>query len=896
MASSKATVYKQYNKRDRRAVLETDFSKGMMSTDGVIDEGYVKSLVNFTYEKETGTLTPRPALDLSSLIFLDDVESGSDSFLSDSVTIKATKVCIENSITYDQNILGVLDTDSDTIGNLWVCTSVSDLDKSDIVFSDGSEDTVSFSATVSQPKSHKAYFYKAGDAAIHKVKLSQDSARRIEVPVGAFAFGNSFYFFGEDGEGEPGLFRTAFLAGKYDFEKVAPKELSVSEAVTYGYNMLLGNDTYSFINKHTAATIQFEGILPYAEEINEHGAHLYNTLLMTPKRNQPFDLVCYYDAPLNGKYDIVWEWREVSASDWTVLQKTTEVLSEDTVLSVNHFRPPATEIMVRVSAYRYESVVSGSSTVEEVSDIVEKAMVVGFDFTVEDYGSANAIEQKVYNLTTAQGMASWKGRLVCWGVSEDPTVLFISDYNEPGYFPYPNNITVFNEPIVCAVEFMDMLAVFTTDKLYSVTLSDDGNSFISTVLQSHLHIDSWDRHLVQTVRNMLYFKSGNYYYMMVPKAQTLTGELTLAPITTPITGFFDHFSVNVQELLRSTYGYFGNYSLLTYYNYLDYDDVHNIYVYAFDNAVDILHVDVIYNTNDRTWKVWVYESINILSSYRHDATQRGVLATTSLLNTVDPTGSTAPVYKRVIQLFKWNSLSAVESFLPYNDSIVYYSARGALPEFNDRALKLPFTSAFFDGVTAVVRKPFVFWKTSEDRNTYIQDASSYFHGVDKQSIVDNIKLVYDSNADYYTFPNYQFIDTGYRNDELQYKKRYRELQLQINNLDKNNLDFGMEYILDGSPRKLLYKYDTNQIIDEFDPDYGVVYVDTVPYLEVDLDDIDLSNQWTIDQHLIPDISLWKVRISISGKGSAPRFKLYSRNSKRFELLGINWVSKLMHMR
>jgi hypothetical protein len=67
-------------------------------------------------------------------------------------------------------------------------------------------------------------------------------------------------------------------------------------------------------------------------------------------------------------------------------------------------------------------------------------------------------------------------------------------------------------------------------------------------------------------------------------------------------------------------------------------------------------------------------------------------------------------------------------------------------------------------------------------------------------------------------------------------------------------------------------------------------------LAVDLDDIDITNQWTIDQSLTPDVTLWKVRVAISGKGSAPRLKLFSRNEKRFELLGINWVSRLMNMR
>ena len=150
--------------------------------------------------------------------------------------------------------------------------------------------------------------------------------------------------------------------------------------------------------------------------------------------------------------------------------------------------------------------------------------------------------------------------------------------------------------------------------------------------------------------------------------------------------------------------------------------------------------------------------------------------------------------------------------------------------------------------------------------------------------------------DYFTFKNYQFLDTGYRNDELQANKRYREIQLLVDNLDQTNIQFGMEYTLDGSPRQIYYKYDVAQTIDEFDPEYGIIYIDSTPYLETDLTTVDKTNQWILDQELHPEIAFWKVRISVSGKGTSPRFKLKSRNEKRFGILSINWVARIMNMR
>ena len=110
------------------------------------------------------------------------------------------------------------------------------------------------------------------------------------------------------------------------------------------------------------------------------------------------------------------------------------------------------------------------------------------------------------------------------------------------------------------------------------------------------------------------------------------------------------------------------------------------------------------------------------------------------------------------------------------------------------------------------------------------------------------------------------------------------------------MQFGMDYILDGAPHKIYYKYDTTQVIDEFDPEYGIIYVDSTPYLEVDLEDIDNTNQWTIDQELNPEVAFWNVRAAVSGKGVAPRLKFYSRNEKRFCLLSLNWISRIMNMR
>lgn len=889
--------YKSYRRNQRKATLETDFSHGMMASNSIVEEGYVKSLINFTFEKENGSIIPRPGLRPYQVIMPDmDAEIEDDSWwYSDGLAIKDVKECVENGVSYYQIIVGVFDKNNK--GHLGIITSLKTDAVSKVSITEDYEYDARFSSGIYTLVEENVIYYASHTPQIHNIILSEDNANRIEFPVGSFAFGNSYYFFttevddsGEDPVTITKLCKTYFddtvIPPRYDYQEVSPKTLSVSEAVTYGYNMLLKEAAYTFENKHTASSIQFEGILPYAVD----ATHSHTELMMTPRKNQPLDLVCYYDAPNNEQFDIVWESRELNASDWTLLKRETVTFDSGTVLALDNFRAQDKEIMIRVSAYPYET----AGGVTEVSDVLAKAMVVGFDFTVENYGAANSLEQKVYDISTATGMESWNGRIVVWGLPADPTILFISDYNEPSYFPYPNNIVTFDEPVIYAIEFMDSLCVFTTNKLYQVTLADDGTSWKSTVIQSHLSINEWDKHLIQTVRNMLYFKSGNYYYMMVPKAQSLTGELTLAPITTPITSFFDNFAVNVETILSETYDYIDPCELVSYYNFLDYDDIHNLYLYKFDNTDALLHFDIIYNTVDRTWKVWIYEASHILYPFKHHATEPGLLATISSIFARDVSSEEEEVIltRRIIQIFSWDKRSVRGEYLPASTVLLYDSNRTGTT-IDGTTVILPGTVATVEGDVVIFGEPYA---DADGSVVTLLSPDGYYSGYSVRDMLNTLRTVYEAEEDYYTFKNYQFLDTGYRKDDIHVMKRYREIQLLIDNLDNQNINFGMEHLLDGIPNRIYYKYDVAQVIDEFDPEYGIVYIDSTPYLEVDLTKIDKANQWTLEQELYPDIRSWKVRISVAGKGSVPRFKLYSRNEKRFGLLGIYWISRVMNMR
>ena len=533
MANSSINEYKQYGRNRRQSTLQTSFASGMMYSSGTVGEGYLKTLVNYDISVNDESLIPRAGLRTKEILlpvsFLEDNDSIYNK--SDDIAIKAAKECIEaDGNTYRQFILGQVSS-----SKLWVVTaplSEDYVERDDIPY-----DELKYAYINKAVVEEDCTFFNIPLTKVHSVDLVPDS--QVSSIVGEFAFGNSFYFI----DAVKQQFKHTVFDEEtkaYKVEPMSPIEVSPSEAVSYGYNALLGSKMYTFANKEYNGVLQLTGLLPYS-------AANKNELLLSPRKNEDILFRCHFNAKVGNKYKFVWEWRTLTSNTWESLVSFDKALEYEIVageegevrlkngtttidfLEVN-FKAPSENIMVRVQAFNandYKNISDGAEP------ITEAAMTVGFDFTVNSENT----KQTTYDLTTATGMTYWQNRLSVWGLPEDPTILFFSDLNEPLYFPYPNNVIIFDEPIVSVKEYMNTLLVFTTSKVHQVTTTD-GSTWNTTVLQSNLNIEPWDRHLIHIVRNMVFFKSGNYYFMIVPKAQSLTGELTLAPVSTNIKEFF----------------------------------------------------------------------------------------------------------------------------------------------------------------------------------------------------------------------------------------------------------------------------------------------------------------------------------------------------------------------
>lgn len=743
--------------------IEETFSKGMSYTTAPLAEGYNRILVNLDMQDSGNSVTPRLGLRADSYMYngWPTVGSDEDNNLFEIVDAHAFD---------DRKLLETIwYTGRHNDGRIWgkyVTTGTIYCDTFDYP-GYGHQD---HAATLGGGRlTHAAHLMSNFGAEIHGMELLQkinvDAPTVTETPntlgvrvIGTWAYNNNYYFYDdlgrccvysyypEDVYETPSSATAQHYKNDPKLDTFTPKALTAKEAVTYGYNMLLA-DPYYFASTSGGNVLEFTGLLPYVN----------GELCMTPVQNQDIYFRATGIIPQNKRYKFVAEWSSMRSTSWNLIKEWTADTGTDSAnLEIGFaFTPPVEEAIIRISAYPV--------TDNTAADIADSVLAVGFSFQKTGYSNTINSDKKQYSIHKASGICYWKNRIVAWGVPEDDTILFMSDVNDPTYFPYPNNIETFTSAIQYCTPFGDDLLVFTADALYIIALADDGASWTCKCLQRNLCIAAWDIHLVQTVKNMLFFKSGNYYYMVVPKSGSLTGELTIADVSKPMRGFFDNFKTSVLEVLNNTYMpevEYTDFDIAHYYNYLSKDSVHNVYMLVVPGIHEThdtyVNLDVIYDTVNRTWRIYTYGSSAKLVPHNTSSTQDTMFVSKFQFETDN---------KRTgVQHLVW-SVEREDMYLQHNDA-----------------------------------------RLAADGDEHIKPSANQ-----KQSIIGNRQL----------------IDTGYREHASNFKKRYRELQFTINNMSFSTLQFYVSFLIDGALRKAWYGYDIVQDTDPASPTYGVISVHRV---------------------------------------------------------------------
>ena len=168
----------------------------------------------------------------------------------------------------------------------------------------------------------------------------------------------------------------------------------------------------------------------------------------------------------------------------------------------------------------------------------------------------------------------------------------------------------------------------------------------------------------------------------------------------------------------------------------------------------------------------------------------------------------------------------------------------------------------------------------------------------------------DSNL--FLFKNYQFLDTGYRLTDVSRKKRFREVQFNLNNIDGYEIPMGCAIFVDDNERKMLYNYSVNivrttensaeAVVTQSIDTRGLVHNTTLEARDKDIVHYNKEyatgkeNMFLLDTTKFEQVSNYKVRIKTSGKGYSPRAQLLFKPKGYYELFYINWVYRSMSQR
>ena len=164
---------------------------------------------------------------------------------------------------------------------------------------------------------------------------------------------------------------------------------------------------------------------------------------------------------------------------------------------------------------------------------------------------------------------------------------------------------------------------------------------------------------------------------------------------------------------------------------------------------------------------------------------------------------------------------------------------------------------------------------------------------DEEEPQDNLPLNEDANR---AFGNYQYIDTGYRGFNTEFKKRFREVQFHINSRTDSVLSFYTSFVVDDVETQPMYKNIITQVTDKADPNYGVIFVERELVDVKQTPQLTKLDEWQLDTARFPELTVYKIRYRVSGKGYGGAVRLLSVNESNYELLNMSWVYRLMFAR
>lgn len=653
--------------------------------------------------------------------------------------------------------------------------------------------------------------------------------------------------------------------------EVAPKELTPDLASRWGFNMLSSTPyTFECIDRAGTETAQFTGLL--FKRVNSDEA------LLRPVVGTPGEICIYYDSDFTflkntNFFQLKMEYK-TPYDDWSVLK---EFSTEEThaLLSsgqpVKHaFSSPHENILIRTTILdlREENKVpTASADKTEIEDLFATVSTssVGLTFTKD----AKQVEAppKIFDLGTAIGLTYWKNRLVLWGVETVENGIFMSDPNAPDYFPYPGGFDVFDENIVHIINYSDALLVFTTTQLWKIELLEDGLNWVKTMLQQNIRVDPNDVPYITILKNMLFFKSGESFHMVVPARGSTVGELTIAPISKPIQDFLKDPFKNLAETLRTVYPELTGSEAhpKPFYDYL----------VKYGSHVEQNKVVIDWWFNLRDWELQLRHKGP--EEIIHDVPYRGLPKTFKEYLLVQL------VYdaQNYSWSLRWHTTSAVGVFL----------ADAANPT-------VEFINLIYDPIEIGPGWDNTYGTYNVALHSY-GDTTADFTAQEFNMLSKSITPTEP------TYPRFQIFDTGYKEvSSPALKKRFREIQLTLEprGADENDTTGIRAVLLAQIDGHTVMSAVSQEITEEVEDGVRIIkVVDRINYQDIQLStpsvvplpylvDSELSNTFVLESSALSGVKLVKIRRAVNGKGHLVRMRFTNVTEANYAIVNHSFVS------
>ena len=599
---------------------------------------------------------------------------------------------------------------------------------------------------------------------------------------------------------------------------LTPKELNPLDAYSSGYNLLLKNP-YLFKNSIGGA-VALLGATLHKEESSTQPIFLCTL-------GEKVYIRLYYQYPEDGVNLKL----RVQSYDATATNPVIDTLED---FSIEH--TAATESPI---CYEYIPKLRNTAlkfTLRQGDDTTtEYTMVIQLTCGTTQY---DALATNVFDLTTCKGMVSWNGSVGVYGIEGSKDVIVFSDTEDPSYFPFPDNMLVFDNEILAVHNYLDNLIVVTVDSIWMVT---PGTTIITSTqkrILANIHIPEIDAINLVVLKDQIFFKTDTQFYVLKPNSYTSDAtDLKNYVNSTAISNYTANFQENTVEFLNNVYRSvcqtlsaenrkpikFEDFDVLDTHSVVKDEYVHYIYTITpiLTDGIKLGNLDLhlVYNTLNRSWKMYFVPVGSEVNSYR-------------------------PIWHKNKQ-------------------------SGQFYEF--------------------------FTHTTEDNKSGVIVAYNTYDSVD-----DNIVDLDWNLTEYYN--NYQYIDTGNIALEDTSTKRFREVQFNIMNLEKTKLNFHTDFKVDGVEQVSATNYDVQHITDPQDPDYGKLIVIPVEQTNLFVPGTTVlsgnnnDDFWTLDMSQFPSLSLATVRLTLQGRGRRCSLQLLNNSLERYELANVNWVYRAMSAR